>query len=70
VGKIWYSGADDIMGEMAHRGRELGADAVINIKQWRQPSGFAWAAPHGHGEAVKILNKDKVHTLSAVGKWL
>ena len=58
VGKVWYSGADGIPGEMAMRARNLGADAVINVRQWRQPSGFAWAAPHGQGQAVKILNKD------------
>jgi hypothetical protein len=69
VGKIWYSGADGIRGEMAQRARALGADAVINAKQWRQPSGFAWAAPHGRGEAVKLLDKDKARALS-VGKWL
>ena len=70
VGKIWYSGADGILVEMARRGRELGADAVINVKRWRQPSGFAWAAPHGEGQAVKILNKDKVRDLSAMGKLI
>ena len=53
VGKIWYSGSDDILVEMAHRAREMGADAVINVKRWHQPSGFSWAAPHGQGQAVE-----------------
>ena len=70
IGKIWYSGADGILVEMAQRGREMGADAVINVKRWRQPSGFSWAAPHGQGQAVKILNKGKARNLSAVGKLL
>lgn len=70
VGKIWYSGSDGILVEMARRGREMGADAVINVKRWRQPSGFAWAAPHGQGQAVKIVDKDKTRDLSALGKLL
>lgn len=69
VGKVWYSGADGIPGEMAKRAREIGADAVINVKKWRQPSGFALAAPHAQGQAVKILNKDK-RDLSGMGKLL
>lgn len=70
VGRNWYSGADGILVEMAQRAREMGADAVINVKRWRQPSGFAWAAPHGQGQAVRILNKDKARDLSALGKLL
>ena len=68
VGRIWYSGADRILVEMARRAREMGADAVINVRRWRQPSGFAWAAPHGQGQAVRILNKDNARDLSALGK--
>lgn len=70
VGKIWYSGSEGILVEMANRARQMGADAVINVKRWRQPSGFAWAAPHGQGQAVKILNKDKSRDLSAAGKFI
>ena len=70
VGRVWYTGADGIIVEMARRARNMGADAVINIKRWRQPSGFAWAAPHGQGQAVKILNKDTARDLAAFGKML
>ncbi len=70
VGKIWYSGSEGILVEMARRARLMGADAVINIKRWRQPSGFAWAAPHGQGQAVRIRNKDKTRDLSAIGKFI
>jgi hypothetical protein len=70
VGKVWYTGADGIMVEMARRARSLGADAVIHIKRWRQPSGFAWAAPHGQGQAVKIIKKDNDPDLSKLGPVL
>jgi hypothetical protein len=70
VGRVWYTGADGILVLMAQRARELGADAVINVKRWRQPSGFAWAAPHGQGQAVKIRNKDKSVDLSSLGKMI
>jgi len=70
IGKIWYSGADGLLVEMATRAKQLGADAVINVTRWRQPSGFAWAAPHGKGQAVKILKKDPKIDLSALGKMI
>ena len=70
VGRVWYSGSDGILVEMANRARRLGADAVINVKRWRQPSGFAWAAPHGQGQAVKVRSKDKPLDLSSLGKMI
>jgi len=70
IGKVWYGGADKILQELADRARELGADAVIEVKTWHQPSGYSWAAPHGHGQAVKILNPEELHDLSALGKML
>ena len=70
IGKVWYGGADRILQELADRARELGADAVIDVKTWHQPSGYSWAAPHGHGQAVKLLNPEELHDLSALGKML
>ncbi|MEA3152611.1 MAG: hypothetical protein QOK44_200 [Betaproteobacteria bacterium] len=70
VGRVWYTGADGILVLMAQRARALGADAVINVKRWRQPSGFAWAAPHGQGQAVKIRKNDKAIDLSSLGKMI
>lgn len=54
VGKIWYGKSDDVYESIAIRAKELGADAVVEIKRWKQPSGFSWAAPHGSGKAVKL----------------
>jgi hypothetical protein len=70
IGKIWYSGSDGLLAEMAIKAKQLGADAVINVNRWRQPSGFAWAAPHGKGQAVKILKKPANMDLSSLGKMI
>lgn len=70
IGKVWYTGSDGILVEMAQRARTMGADAVINVKRWRQPSGWAWAAPHGRGEAVKLRNKDQIKELARLGKLI
>jgi hypothetical protein len=67
IGKVWYGGSDKILQEMADRARALGADAVIEAKTWHQPSGYSWAAPHGHGQAVKILNPDQIRDLPTLG---
>ncbi|MGH8652190.1 MAG: hypothetical protein ACREYE_08425, partial [Gammaproteobacteria bacterium] len=34
-----------------------------------QPSGFAWAAPHGTGKAIRILNKGSVDLSKLGGQW-
>jgi len=60
IGKVWYGGTDTLLAEMADKARALGADAVIEIGTWKQPSGFSWAAPHATGKAIKILNKNSV----------
>src|SRR5258708_1284280 len=39
VGKIWYGSTKDISQSMADRARQIGADAVVEVKTWRQPSG-------------------------------
>lgn len=69
AGTIWYSGADKVSQQMADRARTMGADAVINVRRWRQPSGFAWSAPHGSGQAVKILNPGAAKLDALPGGW-
>jgi hypothetical protein len=58
VGKVWYGSDGNVKESMADRARQIGADAVIEVKTWHQPSGFSWAAPHGSGKAVKIVEAD------------
>jgi hypothetical protein len=69
IGKIWYGGGDALLDEMADKARALGADAVIEVGTWKQPSGFAWAAPHASGKAIKLLNKKSVDMKALAGIW-
>jgi hypothetical protein len=69
IGKVWYGGGDVLLDEMADKARALGADAVIEVGTWRQPSGFAWAAPHASGKAVKLLNKKSLDMKALAGTW-
>ena len=69
VGRIWYGSSGAVEESMANRAREIGADAVIDVKTWHQPSGFSWAAPHGSGQAVKILEPNIKDVPLPDGEW-
>jgi len=69
VGKIWYGSSNNVLSSMAERARELGANAVIQVKTWHQPSGFSWAAPHGSGQAVRIADMEALKSLGVSGGW-
>jgi hypothetical protein len=69
VGRIWYGGSESVQKQMADRARRAGADAVINVKTWHQPSGFSWAAPHGSGQAVKLEDPKSVNLEAVPGNW-
>ena len=69
VGKVWYGSSKNISTSMAMRAREIGADAVIEVETWRQPSGWSWAAPHGSGKAIKILDPASIDLSKLQGEW-
>jgi hypothetical protein len=69
VGKVWYGPAHEVLRSLADGARKLGADAVIEVRTWHQPSGWSWAAPHGSGKAVKILEPAPVDLRSLGGDW-
>jgi hypothetical protein len=69
VGKVWYGSSDSAVASMADRARQLGANAIIQVKTWHQPSGFSWAAPHGSGEAVHIKDMNALASLGVKGDW-
>jgi hypothetical protein len=69
VGKVWYGSSDNVLTSMAHRARELGANAVIETKTWHQPSGFSWAAPHGSGQAVHVKDVSMLAARGVSGNW-
>ena len=69
VGKVWYGSSKNVLVSMADRARELGANAVIDVKTWHQPSGFSWAAPHGSGQAVHVTSLDSLKSAGVAGTW-
>ena len=69
VGSNWYGSNDKAHRMLADKARELGANAVIQVNVWRQPSGSSWAAPHARGTAVKILDPEKAKLDGLPGSW-
>lgn len=69
VGKVWYGSSHKVLESLADGARELGADAVVEVKTWHQPSGWSWAAPHGSGKAVKITDPSSVDFSALTGEW-
>ena len=53
VSKKFYGSVEEMYGPLAEKARKIGADGVINVHTWHAASGFAWAAPHAGGMAVK-----------------
>ena len=66
VVKATYS-SGGVEEKLANEARRIGADAVIGIRTWRAPAGFAWAAPHAEGEAIKFRSGFDVSELK--GQW-
>lgn len=69
VGKVWYGSSDNVLQSMADRAREIGADGVVEIRTWFQPSGWSWSAPHGSGTAIKLKNPDDFDWSTLPGFW-
>ena len=69
VGKVWYGSNKSVYKSMADRARQLGANAVVQVKTWRQPSGYSWSAPHGSGQAVRVDDIHQLEALDPQGGW-
>ena len=69
VGKVWYGSKERVYKSMAERARQLGANAVVEVKTWRQPSGYSWAAPHGSGQAIRVDDIHQLDALNIEGSW-
>jgi hypothetical protein len=67
AGKVTYSPTEGVLILMADESRKLGANAVINLKVWRQPAGWSWSAPHGSGEAIRVGDTNSLAGLT--GYW-
>jgi len=69
VGTTWYGSDDKVKQMMADKARKIGANAVIEVTTWHQPSGFSWAAPHGKGKAVKFIDDNFINNLPKDNGW-
>ena len=67
--KGWYGSTDNTQQALADRARELGADAVLNMKSWHAPSAGSWASPYSAGKAVKLRGDPKQILNGVVGDW-
>ena len=64
VNQMWYTGMEELWGELAQKARERGANAVINVEAFRAPAAFAWAAPHLEGRAIRVSDTAKLAATS------
>lgn len=69
IGMTTYSSMEEVLKRLANKARELGADAVVDVHTWRQPSGWAWIAPQGKGQAVRFKDKASVDFSALKGDW-
>ncbi len=69
VGMVTYASKDEVLKRMANKARELGADAVVEVRTWYQPAGWAWRAPQGTGQAIKLTDKSAVDFSKVTGDW-
>ena len=69
LSKGWYGSTDNTQQALADRARELGADAVINMKSWHAPSAWSWASPYSSGQAVKLRGDPKQILNGLMGDW-
>jgi len=57
VGDVWRSSYRNVRTTMADTARQLGADAVIDVKLWYKPGITYWVTSQGSGVAVKIIDE-------------
>ena len=69
VGTVWYGTADKALTVMADKARAIGADAVIDVATWHQPSGWSWAAPQAKGTAVVFTGKSRPDLSKIEGQY-
>jgi hypothetical protein len=62
VKSMWYGSTDSLYPEFAQKARERGANVIVNVEAYLAPSptGFAWAAPHLEGRALRVSDPGKL----------
>lgn len=67
VGTVTTQSPFNVTRLLADRARELGANAVFDVKVWKQMSGFSPQAPQASGIAIRLADTNSVAGFS--GSW-
>ncbi len=59
-----YSDVESLYPLLASEARNIGANAIFNIRGGRRVTAFSWAAPTVSGTAVKVNNPEKLEDIS------
>src|SRR5262245_30269593 len=73
IGKIdvaerGFGGIADAFRALGDKGREVGANAIVDARVWLAPAFPSPAAPHGKGVAVRVKDPKKLQEL-VEGRW-
>jgi hypothetical protein len=63
VSSKFYGSAEALFPKLADKARKKGANAIINTHSYLAPSGFAWAAPHLSGQAIRMNDPGELDRL-------
>ncbi|MGV8997456.1 MAG: hypothetical protein ACOH12_10965 [Parvibaculaceae bacterium] len=69
VGAHWYGSVAKLNPLFAKVARKAGADAVIRVKTWYQPTSPVIISPEGVGQAVKIIEPKDFDLTTLPGGW-
>jgi len=58
-----YSAVETLYPLLADEARKIGANAVIETRGGRRPSGFSWSAPFTNGTAVKVESLEELENI-------
>ena len=65
-----YGGIGDSYRLLGDKGREVGANAIIDARVWLAPAFPIAAAPHGAGTAVRVRSQARLDEISKTGgRW-
>ena len=65
-----YGGVGDSYRLLGDKGREVGANAILDARVWLAPAVPIAAAPHGAGVAVRVRSQARLDEISKTGgRW-
>lgn len=67
--QAFYGDTGRVYASMAAKARQIGADAVVQVKVRYRVAAFAWGAPSIAGVGVKIVDSGGVDIKKLDGEW-